>query len=154
MICWTQNERSSSSWVIRTATYPTLMAKSTQVHVPPLSLCQCTCCYDAIKGIQEVKNYYHADSLILSLPVLPVLLSAADSVARYLSICLSGRYCASTSLALLLLAQSRVTSSGCCSAYVEPSAVFVAISIFHWLFDACLTYLSETAATHNLMFDC
>ena len=41
---------------------------STALPCLPLFLPACTCCYDEIKGIQDLKIYSHADSLILSVP--------------------------------------------------------------------------------------
>ena len=48
----------------------------------------CTCCYDVINGIQDLKIYSHADSLIISLSVSPLHLkisrfcpSQADSLS-------------------------------------------------------------------------
>ena len=48
-----------------TAPRPCLFTHSqSHTHIPTIS---CTCCYDEIKGIQDLKIYSHADSLSLSL---------------------------------------------------------------------------------------
>ena len=41
----------------------------------------CTCCYDEIKGTQDLKIYSHADSQILSQGLLTVLLLPAIVIA-------------------------------------------------------------------------